>query len=138
MQMKFYDEHIDEEELKQEYLKLNSRCRYKTPEELEQKISEYILGCKAERRPLTISGLATYLGLTTTTLRRYEKDYPGTEYAEIISIAKQMIETYTEEALFDSRSCSGAKFSLQNNFGWTEKQEVSGETVVRLEDVLNQ
>lgn len=136
--MKFYNEYIDEEDIRAEYLKVNSRCRYKTPEELEQRISEYLIGCKKESRPLTVSGLATYLGLTTKTLRNYEKNYPGTEYAEIISIAKQMIETYTEESLFDNRSCSGAKFSLQNNFGWAEKQDVSKETVIRLEDVLNQ
>lgn len=135
--MKFYNEHIDEDDLKEEYLKANSRCRYKTPQELEEMISKYIIGCKSQNRPLTVSGLATWLGLTTKTLRHYEKEYSGTEYAEIISTAKQIIETYAEEALFDNRKCSGAKFSLQNNFGWAEKQEVSGETVVRLEDVLN-
>lgn len=135
--MKFYNEHIDEDDLKKEYLKVNSRCRYKTPQELEEMISKYIIGCKSQNRPLTVSGLATFLGLSTKTLRRYELDYPGTEYAEIISIAKQMIETYAEEALFDNRKYSGAKFSLQNNFGWAEKLDNKEEVVVRLEDVIN-
>lgn len=135
--MKFYNMHLDEDDIKQEYLKANSRCRYKTPEELENNVAMYILNCKKNKKPLTLSGLALFLGLSTQTLRNYEKDYKGTEYAEIIKQAKQAIEAFTEESLFDNRTCSGAKFSLQNNFGWAERQNTSGEVIVKLEDVIN-
>ena len=66
--MKFYDEDIDEEELKKEYLSLNSRCKYKTADELKDKVEEYFLTCYQNKRPYTISGLALWLGLTTETL----------------------------------------------------------------------
>lgn len=138
--LKFYDENIDKEKLKQEYLTLNSRCKYKTPEELVNIIKEYFDYCDKKKKPYTISGLALYMGLTTKRLREYEKNYPGTEYAEIIERAKQTIETYTAEATFDNKTFQGAKFNLQNNFGWSDKQDtnLSGEIteIVKLEDVL--
>lgn len=138
--MKFYNENISEEKLREEYLSVNSRCKYKTPEELVKVITDYFKDCDAKRKPYTISGLALYIGLTTNRLREYEKNYPGTEYAEIIERAKQTIETYTAEATFDNKKFQGAKFNLQNNFGWAEKQDtkLSGEVteIVKLEDVL--
>ena len=55
-------------------------------------------------------------------------------------IAKQTIETYTAEATFDNRKFQGAKFNLQNNFGWSDKQDtnLSGQVteIIKLEDVL--
>ena len=138
--MKFYNEHISEEKLRQEYLTANSRCKYKTPEELVNIIQCYFNDCDMHKKPYTVSGLALYIGLTTKRLREYEKDYPGTEYAEIIERAKQTIETYTAEATFDNKKFQGAKFNLQNNFGWAEKQDtnLSGEVteIIKLEDVL--
>lgn len=138
--MKFYDENIDKEKLKQEYLKANSRCKYKTPEELVEIITDYFKNCEKKRRPYTISGLALHIGLSTETLRRYEKEYGDTEYADIIKRAKQTVEVYTAEATFDNKKFQGAKFNLQNNFGWSDKQDtnLSGEIteIIKLEDVL--
>lgn len=138
--MKYYDENIDKEKLKEEYLKANSRCKYKTPEELVNIITEYFKNCDRNKKPYTISGLALYIGLSTETLRRYEKEYGDTEYADIIKRAKQTVEVYTAEATFDNKKFQGAKFNLQNNFGWSDKQDtnLSGEVteIVKLEDVL--
>lgn len=138
--MKFYNENIDEKKLREEYLSVNSRCKYKTPEELVEVITNYFNDCDKRKKPYTVSGLALYIGLTTQRLRDYEKDYPGTEYAEIIERAKQTIETYTAEATFDNKKFQGAKFNLQNNFGWAEKQDtnLSGKVteIIKLEDVL--
>lgn len=138
--MKFYNENIDKEKLREEYLAANSRCKYKTPEELVEIITNYFKDCDKRRKPYTVSGLALYIGLTTQRLRDYEKDYKGTEYAEIIERAKQTIEAYTAEATFDNKKFQGAKFNLQNNFGWAEKQDtnLSGEVteIIKLEDVL--
>lgn len=139
--MEFYNENIDNEKLKQEYLKANSRCKYKTPEELANRIDEYFAKARKAERPYTISGLALYLGLSTETLRRYENLYADTEYAEIIKLAKQKVEEYAEVSLYDNKATSGAKFVLENNFGWSNKQDVnmSGEItekIVKLEDVL--
>lgn len=138
--LKFYNENISEEKLKQEYLTVNSRCKYKTPEELVDVITCYFNECDMYKKPYTISGLALYLGLTTETIRKYEKNYGDTEFAEIIKIAKQTVEAYTAEATFDNKKFQGAKFNLENNFGWSNKQDtnLSGEVteIIKLEDVL--
>lgn len=137
---KFYDEDLNEDELKQEYLKLNSHCKFKTAEELKEKVEEYFVVCYQNQRPYTISGLALWLGLSTQTLRNYEKNFGDTEYSDIIEIAKQRVEEYAEKSLYESGKTAGAKFVLENNFRWSNKQDVnlSGEVnqIVKLEDVL--
>ena len=136
----FYDEGLEDEELKKEYLKLNTHCKFKNAEELQLKIDEYFELCNEKRRPYTISGLAIFLDITTSTLRNYEKVYGTTDYAEIISKAKQRIEEFAECSLYDNRKTAGAKYVLENNFQWSNKQDVnlSGEIsqIVKLEDVL--
>ena len=134
--MKFYDEGLNQEELKNEYLKANSRCKFKNSEELISQIQLYFYQCRCDHKPYTISGLALFLWLSTETLRRYEKEYGDTEYADIIKFAKQQVEVYAEEGLYDKSKSSGAKFVLQNNFGWAEKQDVNQSLNVKLEDVL--
>lgn len=76
------------------------------------------------------------MGLSTETLRKYEKEYGDTEYADIIKWAKQRVEEYAEEGLYDKSKSSGSKFVLQNNFGWADKQDVNQTVNVKLEDVL--
>ena len=134
--MQFYDNYLNQDEIKKEYLVANSRCKYKTAEELQNTIEEYFLLCNQGDRPYTISGLALYLGLSTETLRQYEKKYGNTEYAEIIKVAKQRVEEYAERSLYDSRKSSGAKFVLENNFKWANKNEVTETVNIKLEDVL--
>jgi hypothetical protein len=34
------------------------------------------------------------------------------------------VEEYCEQRLFDRDGAKGAQFSLRNNFGWVEKQEI--------------
>lgn len=136
--MKFYDEGLDTEELKKEYfLKLNSNTRFKNLDELQMRINEYFDYMHKEGRPYTISGLALWLGVTTKTLRSWEKDYGDTIYTDIIKFAKQRVENYAEESLYDNRKTSGAKFVLENYFDLAEKHEVETNVNVKLEDVLD-
>lgn len=136
--MKFYDEGLDTEELKKEYfLKLNSNTRFKNLDELQMRINEYFDYMYKEGRPYTISGLALWLGVTTKTLRSWEKDYGDTIYTDIIKFAKQRVENYAEESLYDNRKTSGAKFVLENYFDLAEKHEVETNVNVKLEDVLD-
>lgn len=136
--MKFYDEGLDAEELKKEYfLKLNSNTRFKTLEELQMRINEYFDVMHREGRPYTMSGLALWLGVTTKTLRSWEKDYGDTIYTDIIKFAKQRVENYAEESLYDNRKSSGAKFVLENYFDLAEKHNVETSVNVKLEDVLD-
>jgi len=93
--------------------------KFKTPEELQQKISDYIEDCNKEGIPLTITGLALALDTNRQTLINYaNKD----EYAHIVERAKLIIENAYELRLIESGR-SGDIFALKN-FGWTDKQEV--------------
>lgn len=136
--MKFYDEGLDKEELKKEYfLKLNNNTRFKTLEELQFRINEYFDEMHSLHRPYTMSGLALWLGVTTKTLRSWEKDYGDTVYTDIIKFAKQRVENYAEESLYDNRKSSGAKFVLENYFDLSEKHSVEANVNTKLEDVLD-
>lgn len=95
--------------------------KFSTPEELEQRCSEYFLECEKKNRPYGICGLAVYVGLDRTTLYKYQKDYPDT-YGEVIKWARAVIEAYLETGLY-GKGFQGCKFNLSANFGWTEKQE---------------
>lgn len=116
--------------------------KYKSKEEIEEKINAYFEKCKGEIlknddgepvldkkgkpvvvncRPPTVTGLALALGFTTrTSLLNYQGKR---EFMDTITRAKSMIEAYTEERLFDKDGSNGAQFSLRNNFkGWNDRQ----------------
>lgn len=121
--------------------------RYKSKEEIEEKIEEYFKECEGEilkddegkpifnkygspvviqQRPPTVTGLALALGFTSRqALLNYQAKK---EFVDTITRAKSRVEAYAEERLFDRDGTSGAQFSLRNNFkGWTEKTELDGE-----------
>lgn len=120
--------------------------KYKSVEEIEQKIEAYFKSCEGEplkdrdgtvltdkygapiivgRKPPTITGLALALGFST---RQSLLNYQGKkEFVDTITRAKSFVEKYAEERLFDREGVQGAKFSLVNNFkGWAEKPEDDG------------
>lgn len=86
---------------------------------------EYIYGTM----PLTMSGLARHLGVTTSTLNSYEKlaEQGGIpyEFKEILTEAKQRIEEYAETRLYDKDGNKGAEFALSKLFKWRSKLEES-------------
>ena len=116
--------------------------RYKTKEEIEEKIEAYFRSCEGEalldengnavtdkggrpilihQRPPTVTGLALALGFTSRQALLNYQAKP--EFVDTITRAKSMVEAYTEERLFDRDGSNGAQFSLRNNFrGWNERQ----------------
>lgn len=121
--------------------------KYKSKEELQEKIDAYFEECKGrilkdskenpildkygypiivDRRPLTVTGLALALGFSS---RQALLNYQGKkEFNDTILRAKAQIECYAEERLFNKGSANGAKFSLANNFeGWKENQKIEAE-----------
>lgn len=121
--------------------------RYKSKEEIEEKIEAYFKECEGEilkddkgepifnkfgnpvvinQRPPTVTGLALVLGFTSRqALLNYQAKK---EFVDTITRAKSRVEAYAEERLFDRDGTSGAQFSLRNNFkGWTEKTELDEE-----------
>jgi hypothetical protein len=95
-------------------------------EEMEEAIQEYFAECNDPETPmpLTVSGLAYALGMSTETLRKYgDKD----QFSATVKRAKQRVEMYLECRL-DAAAPTGAIFNLKNNFGWKDQQDhtVSG------------
>ncbi|MET0014463.1 MAG: terminase small subunit [Sedimenticola sp.] len=98
---------------------------FETAEQMQKAIDSYFEGCDKEKTPVTVSGLAYALNMTTETLRIYgEKE----EFSATVKRAKQRVEIALEKHLLTSKSAVGAIFNLKNNFGWKDKQaqEISG------------
>jgi hypothetical protein len=64
-------------------------------------------------KPYTVAGLASYLKTSRQTLINYESKE---EFFDTIMEAKERIQAYQEERLFDRDGVNGAKFSLINNY----------------------
>ncbi len=117
--------------------------KYKSKEEIQEKIEQYFQDCKGEilkddegntvfnkfgnpiivgEKPLTVTGLALALGFAS---RQALLNYQGKkEFNDTITRAKSVVEKYAEERLFDRDGSSGAQFSLRNNFkGWNIDNE---------------
>lgn len=119
--------------------------KYKSKEEIEEKIEQYFEDCKGEilrdvkgepvlnkqgkvimigQKPPTITGLALALGFAS---RQALLNYQGKkEFNDTITRAKSRVEEYAESRLFDRDGSNGAQFSLRNNFkGWNGEQDKS-------------
>lgn len=127
--------------------------KYSNTEQMQCIIDEYFKSCMKKKmhpsgmpvidangnyiyefyRPPTMSGLAVALDIDRKTLLNYSKD---DQFFPTILRARMKIEMFTEEKLFEKETCNGSKFSLSNNFGWAEKQEVKADVSKKLEDVL--
>ena len=90
--------------------------KFKSPEELQEKIDAYFLSVVP--RQYTITGLAMALDVDRDTLLNYQ-DKP--EFFGTIKRAKTKIE-WGYELTLRERGSSGDIFGLKN-FGWTDKTE---------------
>ena len=114
--------------------------KFKTPEELQEKIDEYFelfpqyTADGVLVRPATITGLALHLGTYRDLLCNYqERD----EFYDTIKTAKQRIENFYEERLV-FQNATGSIFALKN-FDWKDKTETqySGElSISKVERVI--
>ncbi|MDI3211775.1 terminase small subunit [Arthrobacter sp. AL12] len=77
-----------------------------------------------EQKPYTVSGLARALGITRETLVQYKN---GDRFSDPVMLAYERCHEWAENALY-SKSASGASFSLKNNWGWKERQEIDHTT----------
>ncbi len=125
---------------------------YETPEELQEKVDEYMNLCfimdayekeffydengdeqfrmvpcpKMVNKP-SITGLQTQLGFSSAnTLTNYSKKNP--EFAEVIEGAKDVIKKFHEDNL-STKYANGAKWILSAMWGYSEKTEVVNKTV---------
>jgi hypothetical protein len=128
---------------------LGPRRRFGTAQELQAHIEEYFRSCQgpvlmrsgapvldADGQmiirtviPLTMSGLARHLGVTTRALMDYkyqvvQKGIPD-EFLPVLNQARQRIEEYAETRLYDTDGSKGAQFALSATFGWETPKERS-------------
>ena len=106
---------------------IRSTRKFQTVAELQKAIDKYMERQKAEKRPLTVCGLALAIGTDRKTLNNYQdmEDKYGESYLPTIKNAKQMIEESLEELLLTKHQMSGVIFNLKNNFGWRDAQEIT-------------
>ena len=94
--------------------------KYKTKEEIEEKIDNYFKECQLNNKPYTITGLGLALDMSRQDLINYSKK---DEFFDTIKRAKMRVENYLEERLINDSSATGIIFNLKNNYGWKDKQE---------------
>lgn len=126
---------------------LGKRRIVEDPAQLQDMIDEYWNSCEGplidkygqvvrddnghiiyvQTKPYTLSGLAAAIGMSTHVLRNYNwKSLAGLvqpEFSEVIMRARQRVQQYSEERLFDQNGQRGAQFMLQAGFAWNTKRE---------------
>lgn len=95
--------------------------KFKSVEELQEKIDAYFAGCDEENEPITITGLALALDTSRETLCNYEEKE---DYFDTIKKAKLKVENAYEKRLV-RRGNGGDVFALKN-FGWKDTKELDG------------
>lgn len=128
--------------------------KYKSVEEIEDKIEQYFKSCEGEPlldadgnpvinkygylcwkkdpKPLTVTGLALALGFASRqALLNYQK---RKKFRDTITRAKSRVEEYVEMRLFDRDGARGAIFNLRNNFkGWNNEKEADTDALDMLD-----
>jgi hypothetical protein len=95
--------------------------KFKTPEELEEKINQYFIECESRGEKPFITELAYYLDTSRETLREY-KERP--EYVDSIKKALTRCEMALEKNLIEGKiNPTGSIFNLKNNYGWKDRNE---------------
>lgn len=104
-------------------MKLGRPEKY-TPAELEAKVNDYFVDAEIKEEVFTVTGLAAFLGVSRETLHDWQHHKP--HFSDTIKEAKVKIEAQMEQnALRGNTNTAFTIFSLKNNFGWKEKQEVA-------------
>lgn len=123
--------------------------KFKTPEEMQVAIDSYFKEC-GERVtlvydgkkktvvevpnpiPYTVEGLCNVLDITRQTLLNYENNSEYEEYFDIVKKAKAKIQqNLVERGLEGSANPAVAIFIMKNNYGYTDRQEISSDINTR-------
>lgn len=95
--------------------------KFRSKEELQQKIDEYFESCLEQNKPYTVTGLALALDTTRRTLLDYEQR--NDDFSHTIKKAKLICENFAEEQLFTNKHTAGVIFNMVNNYNWKNKQD---------------
>lgn len=97
--------------------------KFKSAKQLQTQIDEYFIYCDENNRPYTLTGLAVFLDVDREVIY-YASDKE--EYYNTIKRAKDKILLHNEENLTRGKyNVTFGIFSLKNNFGWSDKQDIN-------------
>lgn len=93
--------------------------KFSTPEEFDEMVDQYVADCETQSAPMTLPGLALFLGFADkSSLYQYQKR-PGFEGS--VRRARTLIEEYVVKRSL-GRNAAGAIFLLKN-MGYTDRQD---------------
>lgn len=96
--------------------------KFSSPQEITDAAEKFFAECKANREPITVTGLCIALGTFRNVLMDYE-DERGPEFSNAVKSAKIKCEQYAEKVALN-KGHAGAIFCLKN-YGWTDKQDIN-------------
>ncbi|HDI3121675.1 hypothetical protein FDA77_00915 [Clostridium botulinum] len=109
--------------------------KWTNSDELIKYVDRFFDWCEEINKRPTVTRLADYLDCDKKDLLRYEKyekydwlkrlsEEERKKYSHAIKNVKRKIEAEYEDALFNKGETTGAIFTLKNNYGWKDQQEV--------------
>jgi hypothetical protein len=103
---------------------LGRPAKYTSAEDMQRDIDKYYRDCEKRNVPYTVAGLAVALDMDRASLVNYSNKEA---FFDTIKKARQKIEASAAERLEKQPNCTGIIFSLKNNFGWVDRQEIKEE-----------
>lgn len=94
------------------------RRAWRNPKALEADIEAYFQDCEEKGRPLTMQGLALWLGVERATVSYYTTGKRGPEFRTVFARALDRVRVWTVEQLYNPATHKGAAFVLERNFGY--------------------
>lgn len=96
---------------------------------------------KIQVKPFTVTGLALKLGMDNDTFARwcngvfddFNEEDDLCLISTVLTQAKQRVEQYAEERLYDKDGYNGARFNLDVNFNWKTHKEAAEIEKMRFE-----
>lgn len=98
-------------------IKLGRPFKFNNSKELEDLIEEYFKKCQHDRIVPGKLGLINYLGISKKSFYNYLED--GHQYSDVMDRTLITIEAFNEALLYTDKF-KGAKFSLEQQYGWNE------------------
>lgn len=105
---------------------------FRTVEALEKKIEEYYKYCEKKEKPLTIAGIANFLGIDRLTFANYGKK---DDFAPVIRKARRNILADLEERMI-TEGKRGQIF-VAKNYGYDDTQKITNTSEITLKNGNN-
>lgn len=113
--------------------------RWRSARALEEKIRAYFRSCEEGERHPSVTGLSLALGFTgRQELEQYAEGRQEGEEAKFVRAlrrAQARIEDENLQALYRRDTSAGARFVLQNGFGYSDRRELGFSGVINVKIV---